>query len=115
MKDILYLNKIDWDHVQNEPLAGGDYPPAEYVKENVNKWDKWKGRLVMSYEVTNLIFTIAKCGLAVFFMFTMIEVSTQVKNGEIEPPFDLVTLNQLFIIIVGVFFALMLLKVVRVR
>lgn len=115
MKDILYLNKIDWDRVQNEPLAGGDYPPAEYVKENLNRWDKWKGRLVMSYEVTNSVFTLIKCGLAVFFMFTMMGLAEQVKKGEVEPPFDLVTINQLFILLIGIFFGLMLLKVVKLR
>lgn len=106
-----YLNRIDWDNVVMQPMVGSEHVPEGYAPaEIVGGETPNKAKLIIGIKVAHFVFRLVCIAMAVFVIMTFANISKDIQNGVIEPVWDIVQINALMTLFVGLFVALVLLR-----
>lgn len=106
-----YLNRIDWDNVVMQPMVGSEHVPEGYAPaEIVGGETPNKAKFIIGIKVAHSVFRLVCIVLAVFVLMTFVNISKDIQNGVIEPMWDIVQINALMTLFVGLFVALVLLR-----
>ena len=106
-----YLNRIDWDNVVMQPMVGSEHVPEGYVPaEIVDGKTPNKAKFIIGIKVAHSVFRLVRIVLAAFVLMTFVNISKDIQNGVVEPAWDIVQINALMTLFLGLFVALILLK-----
>ena len=104
---MIRLDKIDWNRVSNEPLEATN-AAVPFIQEQ--KPTPTKAKIIIGLKISKLGIRLFLLMMAMITILIMVDVSKQITNGEIDPPFDLVQINSLICLLAGAAMGFMMLR-----